>query len=259
MENAPLCTWRSSAATKPPWRSCWPSACDGRAAGQLPRPACGHQLTLPLLVPPFPSKADATAPDAAGQCAVELAMEREAAAILKLLTDRKAAAKRLLEVKALMEREVQGTWAKGRRFTPLGRVLRGNRAPGRGADWRRQAPLCAAHPRAVGAHHHRRLRGPVPAHRRGAGDRPRPPQPSCAPLTADAPLSSVCSAGSSSARCTRWGTSLMNTSASSSATSPPWSLTRGRPRRGPSAPRALAGWRLTRRVCAECAQHRAGG
>ena len=53
---------------------------------------------------------------------MELAFDRDAKSILKLLTDPKAVAARMVEVQALMKREVQGNWAKNRRFSVVGCV-----------------------------------------------------------------------------------------------------------------------------------------
>ena len=57
-----------------------------------------------------------------GKSAVELAFDRDAISILKLLTDPKAVAARMVDVQALMKREVQGNWAKNRRFSVVGCV-----------------------------------------------------------------------------------------------------------------------------------------
>lgn len=54
---------------------------------------------------------------------MELAFDRDAKGILKLLTDPKAVAARMVDVQALMKREVQGNWAKNRRFSIVGCVL----------------------------------------------------------------------------------------------------------------------------------------
>ena len=51
-------------------------------------------------------------------------MDRDAKGILKLLTDPKAVASRMLDVQALMKREVQANWAKKRRFSYFGCVSR---------------------------------------------------------------------------------------------------------------------------------------
>ena len=53
---------------------------------------------------------------------MELAFDRDAKGILNLLTDPKAVAARMKDVKALMKREVQGNWAKNRRFSVIGCV-----------------------------------------------------------------------------------------------------------------------------------------
>ena len=69
------------------------------------------------------SKADATALDADGKSAVEIALDRDAKGMLKLLTDPKAVKARMVDVQALMKREVQGNWAKSRRISFVGCVL----------------------------------------------------------------------------------------------------------------------------------------
>ena len=87
------------------------------------------------------SKADATAPDADGKSAVELAMDRDAQGILKLLTDKKAVAARMADVQALMKREVKGNWAKNRRISVFGCVSAAQRL----RETRYAQPACAAH------------------------------------------------------------------------------------------------------------------
>ena len=102
-------------------------AARARLHGGRPGPCAGEQhsaLRAPFRCGAFAprSKADATTPDADGKSAVELAFDRDAKGILKLLTDPKAVAARMVDVKALMKREVQGNWAKNRRFSIIGCV-----------------------------------------------------------------------------------------------------------------------------------------
>jgi hypothetical protein len=66
------------------------------------------------------SNADREATDADGKSAVELALERDATALLMLLTDAAAASARLKEVQKLMLRSRDADWARKRRISPLG-------------------------------------------------------------------------------------------------------------------------------------------
>ena len=92
------------------------------AASSAPALVCSEAPNVPRRAFAPRSKADATTPDADGKSAVELAFDRDAQGILKLLTDPKAVVARMVDVQALMKREVQGNWAKNRRFSLFGCV-----------------------------------------------------------------------------------------------------------------------------------------
>jgi hypothetical protein len=75
-------------------------------------------------VPRARSKADATTPDADGRSAVELALARDATALLALLTDARTAAARMRDVRALMQRTQREQWARNGRMTACRCALR---------------------------------------------------------------------------------------------------------------------------------------